>query len=569
MHLTPSMSPRRPLAWIAAAAAVALALAGCDEPELGSADRGGWDHNSGNYNGNGGSFGGTGLTGTPPWGATGPGTFTNATSFGLAYDATVSVTCATPTAGVTAVRFLSSSGTLAAAIGPDVEVERTGGARARLAMGETVVFPGRLHDGYLGSVAAVFRVRRVDTLTFREATWYEWPVFALESCVTGDAPGSFRHHGFVSWGPMVRLPEFVGEATEFRTDLVTPLTTIPRAEYVGNPNVPPAVATQTGALWWKFAFYASLPVALHGEAALDLQTASGATIANAAFLWRGALALGNASWVTLPSDPLGHRFLSFFTKDGTEVSMFGVGRGLGAIRLPAAWGGVDVDRLVLTGEERASTATLDSVQAAVTGAGVTMAAIDTHLGSGTSRYRIGRYLASSTNPLRYRFFRQWRDNVARMQVSGVGVGAIASPSALESGLGSGTGPIAWAIACQSPAAGEVFEQPDNVLEIPDGAPVEPPTSPDAGVDGTPTPDARPDAQPSFDAPPPPDAGVDAAPPPDGPGPPDAGADAAPPPDGPSPPDAGLDDAPGEGGTGDGGPPGMDAMMCFAPCADAA
>lgn len=564
-----SMRPLRHRLWTLGVLAGLAAVAGCADPDTASDERGGWDHNSGNYNGNGGSFGSiNGLVGTPAWGATGPGTLTNATSYGIQYDPAVTSTCATATAGVTAVRFLSSSGDLSAAIGPDVELERTGGGRARLAMGEAVVFPGHVFDGYLGRADVMFRVRRVDTLTFRDALWYAWPVFALESCVDGDPPGRFRHHGFVSWAPMVRLPELPGDATEFRTDIVAPVTTIPRAEYRGNPNVPSAVATQTGALWFKFAFYASLPVALHGESALDLGSAGGAVVPNAEFLWRGALALGNASWVSLPTDPQAHRFLSFFTKDGTSISMFAIARGDGAadaIHLPAAWAGVEVDRLALTEAERSAPGALDSVQAVVAGAGEIMAADGTHLGSGGSRYRVGLYLGNSTNRNRYSFHAQWRANVARMNISGLGAGVIASQVALESALSSSGGPVAWAVACQAPAVGVPFERPTHVLAIPLDAPVQPPVGMDAGPDATPDGpsgmDARPDAAPDagIDAPDAmPDAGVDALP--------DAGADALADAGADALPDAG-DDATADA-TEDALPPPDGPMPCFAPCADA-
>lgn len=594
------MSAARVSLATAALMASALAGAGCaDDPAPVVLERGGWDRNSGNYNGNPGSFADvTGLRGAPTWGATGAGTLNNATVYGIQYDPAVALTCATPTGGITAVNFLSSSGSAAAAVGPDVQVERVGGLRARLAMGEEIVFPGHVYDGYLGVADVAFRLRRVDTLVLRSALWYEWPVFALESCNASAQPGSWSHHGFVSWAPMVRLPELPGEQLELRSDIVQAITTVPRAEYQDNPNVPAVVAAQTGALWFKFAFYASLPIALHGDPDLDFTSDTGATIANGPFLWRGALALGNASWVSLPltDDPAQHRFLSFFTKDGTAVAMFALARGSGAspssLRLPSTWGGGVAAALELTDAERANPASLDSVQAQLAPViGQQMAAEATHLGSGPSQYRAGLYAGNSSNNRRAFFYSRWRANAAAMRIDGIGSGRIASQVALEAAVRDPATPIDWLAACESPLRGGMaaFEQPGNWLPPPPDAPVVAMTGdaavPDAGDGGLDTmrdaaPDAlSPDALDTFDAtmpglpdaadaPMPPDAGLDAdALDADAPMPPDAGLDADAPPDA----DAAPADAPGEGG------PGADALVapdgglapCFAICNDAA
>lgn len=455
----------------------AALVAGCGEPPSdpgGSTERGGWDRNAGSYNGNLGSFTGvTGLHGAPPWGTPGAGTLTNASVFGLQPDLAVSPTCATPTPGVTGVRFLSSTGTAAAAVGPDVELTRAGGATARLAMGEEVVFGGHIFDGYLGQADVAFRIRRVDTLILRSALWYEWPVFSLESCEAAAGPGTWRHHGFVSWAPMVRLPELPGESIEYRTDMVQAVTTVPRAEYHGNASVPPQVASQTGALWFKFAFYGSLPVALHGEPALDLTTDTGATIAAAAFEWHGALALGNASWVTLPidRDAQQHQFPAFFTKDGTPIAMFAAARGVGgthaAVRLPPSWGGGPVAALVLSADELANPGSLDAVHGELAAPAGQHPAVRTHLGSGRSPYRAGLYVGNSSNNLRNHYFGQWRANAASMAITGLGTGRIASQAALATALGDAASPIAYAVACESPLnTMAAFETPGNWLPPP-------------------------------------------------------------------------------------------------------
>lgn len=590
-----AMSPVR--VRLAVAVTLAVVGAGCaDEPAPVVLNRGGWDRNSGNYNGNPGSFTDVpGLHGAPSWGATGAGTLTNATVYGIQFDPAVAPSCATPTSGLTNVTFLSSSGTAAAATGPDVQVERVGGLRARLAMGEEIVFPGHVYDGYLGVADVAFRLRRVDTLVLRSALWYEWPVFSLESCNASAPPGAWSHHGFVSWAPMVRLPELPGEPLEVRSDIVQAITTVPRAEYQHNPNVPSVVAAQTGALWFKFAFYASLPIALHDEPDLDLTSATGATIDNGQFLWRGALALGNASWVTLPvaEDPEQHHFLSFFTKDGTAIAMFALARGDGAsaasLRLPSTWGGGVAAALELSDAERANPASLDSVQAQLAPViGQQMAAPATHLGSGPSQYRAGLYAGNSSNNRRAYFYSYWRTNAAAMQIDGLGAGRIASQVALESALRDPATPIDWLAACESPLRGGMtaFEQPGNWLPPPPDSPVVamdgdamvidaaadgPETMRDAAADALDV-----DAIDSFDAAMSglPDAGIDADAPDadadaDAPLPPDAdaGVDA----DAPLPPDAPPSDAPGEGGPGaDAGVP-LDGAItpCFAPCADAA
>lgn len=574
---------------LAVAVTLAVVGAGCaDEPAPVVLNRGGWDRNSGNYNGNPGSFADVGLRGAPSWGTTGAGTLNNATVYGIQFDPAVAPSCATPTGGLTNVTFLSSSGTAAAAVGPDVQVERVGGLRGRLAMGEEIVFPGHVYDGYLGVADVAFRLRRVDTLVLRSALWYEWPVFSLESCNASAPPGAWSHHGFVSWAPMVRLPELPGEALELRSDIVQAITTVPRAEYQGNPNVPSVVAAQTGALWFKFAFYASLPIALHDEPDLDFASATGATIDNGQFLWRGALALGNASWVSLPlaDDPAQHRFLSFFTKDGTAVAMFALARGDGAsagsVRLPPTWGGGVATALELSDAERANPESLDSVQAQLAPViGQQMAAEATHLGSGPSQYRAGLYAGNSSNNRRAYLYSRWRANAAAMRIDGLDAGRITSQVALEAALRDPATPIDWLAACESPLRGGMtaFEQPGNWLPPPADSPVVAMGGDamliDADGDGPATMrDADPpgmDAGDTFDASMAglPDAGVDApldadA---DAPLPPDAGVDA----DAPLDADAAPSDAPGEGGPGPDALTPPDGMItpCFAPCADAA
>ncbi|MEZ4403811.1 MAG: hypothetical protein R3B06_27560 [Kofleriaceae bacterium] len=531
----------------------ALALGpGCADDGSGAVARGGWDRNTGNFNGNLGAFTTvSGLRGSPLWGATGPGTVTNASVFGLQYDPAVMPQCASATPGLTAVEFLSSSGSGAAAVGPDVQVTLGAGPPSRLAMGAEVVFGGHIVDGYQGQADAVFRIRRVDTLTFGEALWYQWPVFSLESCNNAGPIGAWTHLGFVSWAPMIELPELPGDTFRVRADAVQAITTPPRASYRDNPNVPASVAAQTGALWFKFAFYASLPIALHGEPALDLTTTHGAVVANAEFLWRGALALGNASWITLPPsvDAAQHRFPSFFTRDGTSISMFAVARGdglaAGRITLPVSWGGDPVAPLELTDDERAQPTSLDSVHAmfgALAGADVTAAPF-THLGSGRSSYRAGLYAANSLNPRRLWNYGQWRSNRARMSVGGLGAGAIDGQAAVEQLVRPGAAPVVWAVGCESPVTGAMvpFEQPTNITPPPPDAPVNPPTA-DGGLDAGP------------------DAGTDAPVGSDG-GPPDAVIDDA----AEAGMDAGVTDAP----AGDAAEAGMDAGVTDAPADDAA
>lgn len=238
--------------------------------------RGGWDANSGNFNGNIGLWqlvGGIGAD--PAWapGGTGKGTLSNAMLYGLRPEAVSTPTCEVVSEGVTAVRFRSSSGTTAAAVGPDVEIERGAGV-APLGLGERVVFAGRAYDGYARSIEATFAITRVDTLVRAAAPWYEWPVFALELCENARASRGYVHLGYVSWAPMMQLPELPGESFVFPAGVVMPITTIPRPEYADQAWVPATVKRQTGALWFKLAFYASLPIALHGESALAFTTSS-------------------------------------------------------------------------------------------------------------------------------------------------------------------------------------------------------------------------------------------------------------------------------------------------------
>ena len=511
--------------------------------------RGGWDGNSGNYNGNIGSFGTVaGLPGIPPWAPdpTGAGTVNNAQIYGLQYAASQTLPpCAHATAGVTGVAFLSSSGTSAAAIGPDLEVTRTGTGAARLPLGDTVVFPGRVFDGYMNSIEVMFEVQRVDTLVYRNVDWYQWPVFALRLCENAnpnanpDAP-IWKHMGFVSWAPFARLPETDAESFELHDDLVQAVTTIPRIEYRNNPNVPTVVANQSGGLLFKFAFFSGAPVALHREAALDLRSSFGMPIQNFEFLFRGAMALGNASWVTLrpTEDPGQHKFLSFFTRDGTEVALFSLARGdgtvAGGIELPPSWGGDPITALELTTDELTTeaAASLDNVQARMTVA-VTppqrIAAMPTHAFSGRSTYRSALYL-NSTNNRKYWFYTQMRSNVQATNLGSI-VGRVAGQTVLDLQMRPVSGIAAYLIAAESPlpAGTPPFEQETNVTPPPPDAPVNPPDPPidapmpidapiDAGIDAP------------IDAPMPIDAPIDAGI--------DAGIDAAMSPDAPI--DAGID-----------------------------
>ena len=485
------------------ACAIGLAAGACDDPPTRDDEpRGGWDGNSGNFNGNLGSFGTvSGLRGIPGWARdpTGPGTLNNAVLYGLRYEPSLAQSpCARATAGVTDVRFLSSRSDGINATGPDVEVERTGGGAARLALGETIVFPGRVYDGYMTSIEVMFEAQRVDTLEYRNEPGYEWPVFALKLCETGNPSANldnpaWKHLGFVSWAPFVTLPELDGQPFGFHPGIVQAVTTIPRVEYRNNPNVPTVVAAQTGALLFKFAFFSGSPVALHGESDLHLRSQFGQAIPNAEFLLRGAMALGNASWVTLPTteDAQQHRFLSFFTRDGTEVALFSLARGdnasAGVVHKPLAWGGGALEALRLTPDETTADAarSLDNVQAVLTGSlpgGQQLASKPTHAYSGPSMFRSGRYLSSRNNRKLW-FYGLLRSNVAATNVGAI-QGRIASQPVLENQLRPAAGALAYIVAAQSPLPQDTaaFEQEGNIEDAPPGAPVNPPITTDAGVD---------------------------------------------------------------------------------------
>lgn len=394
-----------------------------DEPR-----RGGWDANSGNFNGNIGLWqlvGGIGAD--PAWapGGTGKGTLSNAMIYGLRPQATSSATCEPVTAGVTAVSFLSSTGTTAAATGPDVEIVR-GANAAPLAMGEEVVFSGFAFDGYGRSIEATFSVTRVDTLVRAAAPGYSWPVFALEICENDRPTRGYVHLGYVSWAPMMRLPELPGESFTFFSDVVMPITTVARPEYMTDPMVPATVKRQTGALWFKLAFYASLPIALHAEGALAFTTSTGASIPNHVFLRDGASSLGNMSWTHTPAEfalPIAqrHLFQTYFTRDGTELAMFAVARGNGAqhgaIRYPSAWGGGTIAALELTPAELDPEVSwqVDACHGVVDGARMNAsdrwAVAPTHVASGLSTFRVGRFLQGSPNDWRYELYAQREANI--------------------------------------------------------------------------------------------------------------------------------------------------------------
>ena len=559
------------------AAATLLVACGGDPVDEGEPRRGGgWDLNSGSWNGNMGTWGTIGgIGGNPPWapGGTGAGTLTNYQLVGLRWTSTQATTpCGPVTAGVERVRFLSSVKNVDGAVGPDVEVERDG-QRARMAMGERVVFHGEALDGTMASIRVTIRVRRVDTLSHSAAPDHEWPVFELEVCEHARPDRGFAHLGYVSWAPMVRLPESESGAFQFPADVVQPVTTLPRPEYHDNPDIPSVVAGQTASLMFKFAFYASLPVALGDGADLAFTTSRGASLSNNQVLVRGAIALGNGAWVTMPGDPGNHQFLAFVTRTGTPASMFAIARGDGSgpaeLKLPATWGREEIPSLQLTPAELAPRAaySLDSVHGYVTGAmgaGDVWARGPSELGHGQSTLRHGYFLNGSGNNMRVELFGQLTASTERARWGGIITGQVQTQGQLaQLMMMAGPGPAMLVAGESPPPPGKpAFESP-ALQPMPMDSPVytEPPVI-DAGIDAptdAPDPDAAMidagmDASVPTDAPemdasdidssvpidaPLIDAGMDAALPPDAPLV-DAGMDAALPPDAPLPPDAGMD-----------------------------
>lgn len=578
---------------LSVAATLAVAC-GADPLDDGEPRRGGgWDFNSGSWNGNMGTWGTiAGIGGNPPWApdGTGVGTLTNYSAVGLRWTAPQATTpCGALTAGVDRVRFLSSTKNVDGEIGPDVELER-GGERARLTMGEWVTFHGEALDGTMASIRVTIRLRRVDTLSHASTPSYEWPVFELELCEHARPDRGFAHLGYVSWGPMARLPESENGAFLFPADVVQPVTTLPRPEYKDNPDVPLVVAQQSGSLLFKFAFYASVPVALGDGADLAFTTSRGVNISNNQVLLRGAIALGNGAWVTMPGDPGNHQFLAFFTRTGTPTSMFALARGDGSgpaeLKLPATWGRGTIPALQLTSAELVPSAawSIDAVHAYVSGAmgaGDVWAHGPSELGHGQSTQRHGYYLGSSGNNLRMAFFAQMQASMERASWAGVVNGQVVSQAQLSQLMMlGGPGPTMLVAGESPPPAGKpAFESPP-LRPMPDDSPVyaDPPPVDAAEIDA-PQPDATTDApvDAGIDAPPdampdaPPDAMLDAtmdasdpdaSVPIDGPLM-DAGHDALTPPDASAPPDAGIMDAPIV-------PPDSSMMpMCKAPgCIDA-
>jgi hypothetical protein len=502
---------------VALLAMIASLLGACADPPApddGEPRRGGgWDANSGNWNGNFGQWGTVhGIGGNPAWApnGTGAGTLTNPMLVGLRWIAPLTTgACGPITGGVDRVRFLSSTRSLGDITGPDVELER-GGVRARLAMGEGVTFHGDAVDGAMASIMVTIRLRRVDTLAHEAAPSAEWPVFELELCEHARPDRGFTHLGYVSWAPMVRLPESPGEGFGFPAGLVQPVTTLPRAEYRDNPAVPPAVARQTGALLFKFAFYATLPVALDDDPDLAFTTSRGATISNNQVLIRGAIALGNGAWVTMPGDAGLHQFLCFFTRTGTAAAMFALARGDGSgpaeLKLPASWGRGAIPALQLTPAELMPTAapSLDAVHAyapAGIGAGDVWAHGPSQLGHGASTQRHGYYLGNSANNNRMVFFAQLQASTARARWANVIGGRIVSQGSLDALMRlAGPGPAMLVAAESPPPDGKPPLESPPLGPMPEDSPVfaEPPII-DAAIDADPS---------TIDAADP-DAGVDA------------------------------------------------------------
>jgi hypothetical protein len=208
------------------------------------AERGGWDRNSGNYNGNPGSFADvTGLRGAPTWGAT-----------GRARSTTPRLRHPVRRGGRAHLRHpdrRDHRGQLPQLLGQRRSrrrPRRPGRAGRRPARAAGDGRGDRLPRPRLRRLPRRRR-RRVPAAPRRHARAAQRPlvrVAGLRAGVVRNAsapPGSWSHHGFVSWAPMVRLPELPGEHLELRSDIVTQaITTVPRAEYQDNPNVPAVVA---------------------------------------------------------------------------------------------------------------------------------------------------------------------------------------------------------------------------------------------------------------------------------------------------------------------------------------
>jgi hypothetical protein len=405
-------------------------------------NRGGWDGNRGGWDGNLGSWGGD-AAGWAPEG-TGPGTLSNPTLIGVTFLASAggATPCGTLTPGVAAIRARSSRSLAAGGwIGPDVEVTAEGGATRWLGEGETVTVRGRAYNGYLHYVAATFRVTRLTTYRHPRQPGVAWPAFHLEACKDADPDEGFVGLGVVTFMPFFRLPERPDEPLVWHEGIVQPV------------SVP--YSTQPAALPFKFAAGAGLPVALAGEAALDpVGCASGGAVPNREMILAGGLALGNASWVTLPGDD--HRFLAFFTRDGNPVALFAqiVGGSAEQVCLPGAQPGqrVAVDMLQLTAVERAPYNS-DKLDAVATGDALALLsgldramAPPTQLASGRSTFRSESYRQTSLHPSAEELLAQRAANLAATRL-GPRIGAIASQDEL---LWLAVGRVSFFVAAQSP-----------------------------------------------------------------------------------------------------------------------
>jgi hypothetical protein len=333
--------------------------------------------------------------------------------FGLGPVATqgASTACASLTQNVTtwSVASTTTDPVTNSMIGPDVIVTYNDGTpTGSLPVGQSVVVPGTAYDGYLNYLAATIQITRLGTLIDPNAPNVVWPAFKVLVCLDAYASNGFSDLGVSTWGPMMTWNE-LGTVTLPSPVVFTPGIYAPHALPVG-------MNWRLASLVAKVMVAGQLPVALNGESTYDFPAAglSYMNVNNNKLITYAAMAVGNASEVVDPSDPLGRHILAFMTIPGQSIAV-SAGAGITPSGTPASllypasvasvMGAAPIPFTVSPAELNGTAGQLDTLQGDVLGLGGNFAG-QIHLDSGPSTTRESLYSQYSSNPNAQTFLAQ-------------------------------------------------------------------------------------------------------------------------------------------------------------------
>lgn len=285
-----------------------------------------------------------------------------------------------------------------------------------MTQGESFDLSVMVYNGYATGELATMRIRRrgeayIDDPRTTEPPRFLWGVFDVEVCMHSRPKHGFQWLGYVSFAPFITMPEYPWQDFTVHPGIVTPVAL-------------PVNGQEIAGLMGKVAFFGKLPVALHDEAAMSFTSKTGKVIANWRMLLVNALALGNASPVSLDADGYGRTFYNAFTNTGEQIYLFATAADGTPIQYPAAWqstlGTEPIPAFVPTAQELfdlgpemgiATGWILDHSQ--------TYPGERTHIGTGNSQHRRNVYRDASENAHKWSFLDQLSNSLTTAQVYGM------------------------------------------------------------------------------------------------------------------------------------------------------